>query len=90
MVQSKASRKHNGKKTQNFQRQVMKEAYSMKNVSRKPEPEDVRIYFGKYKGMTIGQVYDESPSYLRWMLTTDFIWNNVRNAINSFLEEEKV
>ena len=31
---------------------------------------NTKLWFGKYKDMTIGQVRDLDPGYLRWLLTT--------------------
>lgn len=28
------------------------------------------IPFGKYEGKTLGEIYDENPGYLNWMLET--------------------
>lgn len=30
--------------------------------------------FGKYKGRTVGEVFDEDPGYLRWMLDKTGVW----------------
>ena len=34
----------------------------------------IKMPFGKYKGRTVGEVFDEDPGYLRWMLDKTGVW----------------
>jgi hypothetical protein len=41
----------------------------------------VPINFGKHKGKTLGQIYDEAPDYIDWMEKADKTDPTIRRAI---------
>lgn len=40
-----------------------------------------KITFGKYKGMTYKEVYEENPDYIRWLMMNN---NTLRFDLESF------
>jgi len=50
----------------------------------RPASKQRRLWFGKYKGMTVNYVIRENPSYIRWLLA-----NNIMNFSLTPPEKEK-
>jgi hypothetical protein len=49
---------------------------------------NVIVNFGKYRGLSIGEIFEADAGYLEWMLTADRIAPLLRQAIERFLKEE--
>jgi hypothetical protein len=49
------------------------------------EARKVRVIFGKYKGLTIGQVWAKDRAYVRWLATIG-LSPGLRSAIDEFLD----
>lgn len=49
------------------------------------EPKDMKLTFGKYKGMSLAYVYANDESYLEWLLKADRTETWLRDAITKLL-----
>ena len=55
----------------------------------KPQPIDIDVYkfpFGKHKDL---HIYDTPLKYLNWLCTQDWLKDNLRDAINDYLDSEE-
>tara|TARA_X000000950_G_C13799848_1_gene613051 strand:+ start:717 stop:989 length:273 start_codon:yes stop_codon:yes gene_type:complete len=50
--------------------------------------DDPIMYFGKYKGMKFSEILIENEGYLDWLLTQDWLKDNLKNTIIEFMTKE--
>ena len=50
--------------------------------------EDPTMYFGKYKGLKFSEILIENEGYLDWLLTQDWLKENLKNTIVEYMTKE--
>lgn len=48
--------------------------------------DDPEMYFGKYKGMKFSEIYEQNEGYFEWILTQDWVKDNLRNTVVDWIE----
>lgn len=59
------------------------------SITTKEEAENYVITFGKYKGQTLGEIYDENESYLDWLLDNEKTDETIKQAIKMIINDEE-
>jgi hypothetical protein len=54
------------------------------------EAESTVIPFGKYKGKTLGQAFNESPLYFDWLIDKTWLLDPFKSAVETFLKDDSV
>lgn len=49
-----------------------------------------KLAFGKYKGLTLREVFEENPGYLDWLGSQTYIYGATRKAVHSYLDQPYV
>jgi uncharacterized protein (DUF3820 family) len=59
------------------------------SIETKEEAENYVITFGKYKGKTLKEIYDENESYLDWLLDNEKTDETIKQAIEMIINDEE-